>query len=150
MYKKGAGNDKQGKDVGNRTLCPYRNFSQAIMNNKMLIKHPYCSLWIKLHTRSELALNNRSLLTKKYFNILQVCTQFDNKLLGCFRKGTKRCNSGYAYGQCVLLFLMRVPHILACGYTDWLQLRRRLATRVLIVAMTFMMDATKDSYYFKS
>ena len=30
MYKKGTGNDKQGKDVGNRTLCPYRNFSQAI------------------------------------------------------------------------------------------------------------------------
>ena len=31
MYKKGAGNDKQGKDTGNRTLCPYRNFSQAII-----------------------------------------------------------------------------------------------------------------------
>ena len=31
MYKKGAGNDKQGKDAGNRMLCPYRNFSQAIM-----------------------------------------------------------------------------------------------------------------------
>ena len=31
MYKKGAVNDKQGKDAGNRTLCPYRNFSQAIM-----------------------------------------------------------------------------------------------------------------------
>ena len=30
MYKKGAGNDKQGKNAGNRTLCPYRNFSQAI------------------------------------------------------------------------------------------------------------------------
>ena len=30
MYKKGAGNDKQGKDEGNRTLFPYRNFSQAI------------------------------------------------------------------------------------------------------------------------
>ena len=30
MYKKGAGNDKQGKDEGNRTLCSYRNFSQAI------------------------------------------------------------------------------------------------------------------------
>ena len=30
MYKKGAGNDKQGKDAGNRTICPYRNFSQAI------------------------------------------------------------------------------------------------------------------------
>ena len=28
--KKGAGNDKQGKDAGNRMLCPYRNFSQAI------------------------------------------------------------------------------------------------------------------------
>ena len=32
MYKKGAGNDKQGKDAGNRTLCPYRNFSQAIIH----------------------------------------------------------------------------------------------------------------------
>ena len=31
MYKKGAGNDKQGKDAGNRTLCPYSNFSQAII-----------------------------------------------------------------------------------------------------------------------
>ena len=31
MYKKGTGNDKQGKDAGNRTLCPYRKFSQAIM-----------------------------------------------------------------------------------------------------------------------
>ena len=32
MYKKGAGNDKQGKDVGNQTLCPHRNFSQAIID----------------------------------------------------------------------------------------------------------------------
>ena len=32
MYRKGAGNDK-GKDAGNRTLCPYRNFSQAITGN---------------------------------------------------------------------------------------------------------------------
>ena len=31
MYKKGTGNDKQGNDAGNRTLCPYRNFSQAII-----------------------------------------------------------------------------------------------------------------------
>ena len=29
MYKKGAGNDKQGKDAGNRTLCRYRNFSHG-------------------------------------------------------------------------------------------------------------------------
>ena len=33
MFKKEAGNDKQGKDAGNRTLCPYRNFSQAINTN---------------------------------------------------------------------------------------------------------------------
>ena len=30
MYRKGAGNDRQRKDVGNRMLCPKRNFSQAI------------------------------------------------------------------------------------------------------------------------
>ena len=37
MYKKGAGNDKQRKDAGNRTLCPYRNFSQAIMKSIHLL-----------------------------------------------------------------------------------------------------------------
>ena len=31
MYKKGTGNDKQRKDAGNRMLCAYRNFSQAII-----------------------------------------------------------------------------------------------------------------------
>ena len=39
MYKKGTGNDKQRKDAGNRTLCPYRNFSQAI--TKVLAFMPY-------------------------------------------------------------------------------------------------------------
>ena len=34
MYKKGTGNDKQKKDAGNQRLCPYRNFSQAIMSYK--------------------------------------------------------------------------------------------------------------------
>ena len=33
MYKKETGNDKQGKDAGNQTLCPYRNFSQAVIGN---------------------------------------------------------------------------------------------------------------------
>ena len=33
-YNKGTGNDKQGKDAGNRALCPYRNFSQAITYSK--------------------------------------------------------------------------------------------------------------------
>ena len=33
MYKKGTGNDKQGKDAGNRTFCPCRNFSQAIKHS---------------------------------------------------------------------------------------------------------------------
>ena len=39
MYKKGTGNDKQGKDAGNRTLCPYRNFCQAIKRFINLHKH---------------------------------------------------------------------------------------------------------------
>ena len=30
MYKKGLGTMNKKKDAGNRTLCPYRNFSQAI------------------------------------------------------------------------------------------------------------------------
>ena len=29
--QKGTGNYKQRKDAGNRRLCPYRNFSQAII-----------------------------------------------------------------------------------------------------------------------
>ena len=37
MYRKGAGNDKQAKDAGNRTLCPYRNFSQAIIKHNMKV-----------------------------------------------------------------------------------------------------------------
>ena len=36
MYKKGTGNDKQGKDAGNRTLSPYRNFSKAIRKKKSM------------------------------------------------------------------------------------------------------------------
>ena len=42
MYKKGAGNDKQGKDAGNRTLCPRRNFSQAIKTRKRRGKSNTC------------------------------------------------------------------------------------------------------------
>ena len=40
MYKKETGNDKQGKDAGNRTLCPCRNFSQAIMTSYNSAKRP--------------------------------------------------------------------------------------------------------------
>ena len=36
MYQKGTVNDKQRKDAGNLTLCPYRNFSQAIMMKNKL------------------------------------------------------------------------------------------------------------------
>ena len=39
MYKKGTGNDKQGKDAGNRTLCPKRNFSQAIKSGITFCLH---------------------------------------------------------------------------------------------------------------
>ena len=42
MYKKGAGNDKQRKDAGNRTLCPYRNFSQAINTFTNHTKYKFC------------------------------------------------------------------------------------------------------------
>ena len=70
MYKKGTGNDKQRKDAGNRTLCPYRNFSQAItvktiesgtnqrnllfacqgnLNNLWLLLHHFQNLWLLLH-----------------------------------------------------------------------------------------------------
>ena len=31
MYKKGTTKDKQRKDAGNQMLCPYRNFSEAII-----------------------------------------------------------------------------------------------------------------------
>ena len=48
MYKKGAGNDKQGKDAGNRTLCPYRNFSQAI--NDIIICVKYFLFFLFHHT----------------------------------------------------------------------------------------------------
>ena len=37
MYKKGTGNNKQRKDAGNRTLCPYRNFSQAIITQRITL-----------------------------------------------------------------------------------------------------------------
>ena len=47
MYKKGAGNDKQGKDAGNRTLCPYRNFSQAIIVTSDVFGIPYCFVNVK-------------------------------------------------------------------------------------------------------
>ena len=40
MYKEGTGNDKQRKDAGNRMLCPYRNFSQAI-------KHAQQQKWFR-------------------------------------------------------------------------------------------------------
>ena len=50
--KKGTGNDKQGKDAGNRTLCPYRNFSQAIMVDFQSLK--YCIVAKILSNRSRL------------------------------------------------------------------------------------------------
>ena len=48
MYKKGTGNDKQGKDAGNRTLCPYRNFSQAI-------KELYCLTKISIRAKRSIS-----------------------------------------------------------------------------------------------
>ena len=57
MYKKGAGNDKQGKDAGNRTLCPYRNFNQAIKGKTKLGSIPYYDLDIFSTTNKANALS---------------------------------------------------------------------------------------------
>ena len=53
MYKKGAGNDKQGKDAGNRTLCPYRNFSQAIIGNTKPIRNSKVKKYIWENTQNK-------------------------------------------------------------------------------------------------
>ena len=58
MYKKGAGNDKQGKDEGNRTLCPYRNFSQAI--NKSIPPKANMSYKIPIPQRRSSKLKSKS------------------------------------------------------------------------------------------
>ena len=60
MYKKGAGNDKQGKDAGNRTLCPYRNFSQAIMLGTA-------------HKGGNVSIVNTYLINFSFPNILDMC-----------------------------------------------------------------------------
>ena len=57
MYKKGAGNNKQGKDTGNRMLCPYRNFSQAI-----IFRNPRDSLQISILARQLFPLNSENFL----------------------------------------------------------------------------------------
>ena len=41
MCKKGTGNDKQGKEAGNRTICSNRNFSQAIIIDTIEEDIPY-------------------------------------------------------------------------------------------------------------
>ena len=53
MYKKGTGNDKQGKDAGNRTTCPYRNFSQAIITDINVIPLIYQNLGINIMLKDE-------------------------------------------------------------------------------------------------
>ena len=56
MYKKETENDKQGNDMGNRTLCPYRNFSQAI---KLHIKHSKTEIFCMF-----VISNNQSLISQ--------------------------------------------------------------------------------------
>ena len=60
MYKKGAGNDKQGKDAGNRTLCPHRNFSQAIKERTHCIRN-----WFKRILKSGFLNAGSSCMTKE-------------------------------------------------------------------------------------
>ena len=50
--QKGTGNDKQIKDAGNRTLCPYKSFSQAIIHDTTRFEKHSCvcfdgaNIWI--------------------------------------------------------------------------------------------------------
>ena len=68
MYKKGTGNDKQGKDAGNRMLCPYRNFSQAIMCYKD-VQNSYRLFWKeKLLTENCSKVHPRNTIIFQIFN----------------------------------------------------------------------------------
>ena len=73
MYKKGAGNDKQVKDAGNRTLCPYRNFSQAIINTYSM-KQPdlYYFQAIKMTSQAQ-CMENTSHIRVFSVNFDQAC-----------------------------------------------------------------------------
>ena len=75
MYKKGAGNDKQGKDAGNRTLCPKRNFSQAIMTEESP-KIKLCSVKVlKRYLNKENLIHGRQTTTISKFSAL-ICLLF--------------------------------------------------------------------------
>ena len=68
MHKKGAGNDKQGKDAGNLKLCPYRNFSQAI-NDHFDYFHEKTSTCIESHVpRKRVIKGKLKLRTKPWIN----------------------------------------------------------------------------------
>ena len=74
MYKKGAGNDKQGKDAGNRTLCPYRNFSQAIK-----IMNEY-SIYLFCITIKDLSISFSKVVTVQDFKTVTFDKKFVYKL----------------------------------------------------------------------
>ena len=89
--KKGAGNDKQGKDAGNRTLCPYRNFSQAIkaMNKR---KHPKWEQFKAEVTNKCSGKNSKQLPAKglDYLTVQRLSPTVEGKLQKYTRMGPLR------------------------------------------------------------
>ena len=71
MYEKGTGNDKQRKDPGNRTLCPYRNFSQAIKRKSVLAFRE-----ISWKMQSKIVLNSESTFLENFSDVItcRTCT----------------------------------------------------------------------------
>ena len=72
MYKKGTENDKQRKDAGNRTLCPLRNFSQAVNTGIIVLftvtlwMPKLASYWFNWFIRSFAKYQKRSALSGKF------------------------------------------------------------------------------------
>ena len=83
MYKKGTGNDKQRKGAGIRTLCPYRNFSQAIMSGKVkeytieeLFRSPFTELAFEFYYKKEFVLIVLIQIHQTYKNKVQMLFKF--------------------------------------------------------------------------
>ena len=95
MYKKGAGNDKQGKDAGNRTLCPYRNFSQAIHGRNLFniyINDIYFSFQEDLHNFADD--NTVSAIADSLQALLEALTEKANTAIDWFQLNDMIINPG--------------------------------------------------------
>ena len=130
MYKKGTGNDKQGKDAGNRTLCPYRNFSQAIIHYIPSFTRAMSKLMVKLKVASILHHDSCSGVTKEIFSFTKClslvmgpctipctipCTAFSVSI----RLERKRISGWWLFTfQGMLFNLMYINQVIWCKFTN--------------------------------